>query len=90
MCRVLGCEGVQIKEYMGSRAMQDLRVMGSLLAFIAAQSSTQTRMHSAILVIDTANNVSYHQVHWLVRTRYLLIKASNDVEFRGVQESGGN
>ena len=53
---------------------------GSLLAFIAlsaAQSSAQTRIHSAILVIDTSNNVSYDQVHWLVRTPYLSIEASN-------------
>ena len=52
----------------------------SLLAFIAlsaAQSSAQTRIHSAILVIDTPNNASYNQVHWLVRTPYLSIKASN-------------
>ena len=53
----------------------------TLLAFIAlsaAQSSAQTRIHSAILVIDTSNNASYNQVHWLVRTPYLSIKASND------------
>ena len=52
-----------------------------LLAFItlsAAQSSAQTRIHSAILVTDTPNNASYIQVHWLVRTPYLTIKASND------------
>ena len=55
-------------------------VMFSLLAFIAlsvAQSSAQTRIHSDILVIDTSNNASYNQVHWLVRTPYLSIKASN-------------
>ena len=55
--------------------------MWSLLAFIAlsaAQSSAQTRIHNAILVIDTSNNASYNQVHWLVRTPYLSIKASND------------
>ena len=54
----------------------------SLLAFIAlsaAQSSAQTRIHSAILVTDTSNNASYNQVHWLVRTPYLSIKASNAV-----------
>ena len=51
-----------------------------LLAFIAlsaAQSSAQTHIHSPILVIDTPNNASYNQVHWLVRTPYLSIKASN-------------
>ena len=54
----------------------------TLLPFIAlsvAQSSAQTRIHSAILVIDTSNNASYNQVHWLVRTSYLSIKASNAV-----------
>ena len=52
----------------------------ALLAFIAlsaAQSSAQTRIHSATFVIDTASNASYNQVHWLVRTPYLSIKASN-------------
>ena len=52
----------------------------TLLAFIAllaAQSYAQTRIHSAILVIDTPSNASYNQVDWLVRTQYLLIKASN-------------
>ena len=52
-----------------------------LLAFIglsAAQLSAQIRIHSAILVIDTSNNASYNQVHWLIRTPYLSIKASND------------
>ena len=46
----------------------------ALLAFIAllaAQSPAQTRIHSAILVIDTSNNASYNQAHWLVRTPYL-------------------
>ena len=54
----------------------------TLLAFIAlstAQSSAQTRINSAILVIDTSNNASYNQVHWLVRTPYLSINASNDI-----------
>ena len=53
----------------------------SLLAFTAlldVQSSTWTRIHSAILVIDTSNNASYNQVHWLVGTPYLAVKASND------------
>ena len=62
----------------------------ALLAFIAlsdAQSSAQTRIHSAILVIDTSNNASYNQVHWLVRTPYLSIKASN--AGAGLCEIGG-
>ena len=52
-----------------------------MLAFIAlsaAKSSAQTRNHNAIVVIDTSNNASYNQVHWLVRTPYLSIKASNE------------
>ena len=54
--------------------------MLSLLAFTAlsaVQSSTETHIHSAILVIDTSNNASYNQVNWLVDTPYLAIKASN-------------
>ena len=62
---------------------------GSLLAFIAlspAQSSAQTRIHSAILVIDTSINASYNEVHWLVRTPYLSIKASNEgAVYRGAE-----
>ena len=52
----------------------------SLLAFIAlsaAQSSAQTHIHSTIVVIDTSNNAWHSQVHWLVGTPYLAIKASN-------------
>ena len=52
-----------------------------LLAFIAlsaAQSSAQTHLHSAILVIDNSNNPSYNQVHWLIGTPYLSIKANDE------------
>ena len=52
----------------------------TLLAFIAlsaAQSTAQTCIHSAILVIDTSNNASYNQVHWSIGTPYLSTKASN-------------
>ena len=55
----------------------------TLLPFIAlsaAQSSAQTHIHSAILVIDTLNIVSYKQVHWLVGTPYSSIKTSNEYE----------
>ena len=51
-----------------------------LIAFItlsAAQSSAQTHIQSAIVVIDTSNNARHSQVHWLVGTPYLAIKASN-------------
>ena len=53
-----------------------------LLAFTdnsAAQSSAQTHIHSAIVVIDTSNNAWHSQVHWLVETPYLAVKASNVV-----------
>ena len=56
---------------------------GTLLAFIAHsafQSSAQTHIHNAIVVIDTSNNASYNQVHWLVGTPYLAVKASNGLE----------
>ena len=46
-----------------------LKIHNSLLALIAlsaAQSSVQARIQNAILVIDTSNNASYNQVHWLV------------------------
>ena len=52
----------------------------ALLAFIAlsaAQSSAQTHIHNAIVVVDTSNNAWQSQVHWLVGTPYLAIKASN-------------
>ena len=52
--------------------------MLTLLAFTAlsaVQSSTQTRIHSA-------NNASYNQVHWLVGTPYLAVKASSGFAFR--------
>ena len=57
----------------------------ALLAFMAlsaAQSSAQTYIHSVILVIDTPNNASYSPVHWLIRTLYLSIKASNELTER--------
>ena len=57
----------------------------TLLAFIAlsaAQSSVHTCIQSAILVIDTSNNASYNQVHWLVGMPHLSIKASNVLKSR--------
>ena len=56
-------------------------VLNPLLAFIAlsaAQSSAQKHIHNAILVIDTSNNASYNQVHWIVGMPYLSIEASNE------------
>ena len=52
----------------------------SLLAFTAnsaAQSSAQTHIHSAIVVIDTSNNARHSQVHWFFGTVYLAVKDSN-------------
>ena len=37
-------------------------------------------VHNAFTLIDTSDNASYNQVHWLIRTPYLLIKASNDID----------
>ena len=62
-----------------------------LLAFTAnsaAQSSAQTHIHSAIVVIDTSNNAWHSQVHWLVETPYLAVKASNDVGLIASVEQG--
>ena len=39
-------------------------------------------IHNAIVVIDTSNNAWHSQVHWLVGTPYLAIKASNGVDFQ--------
>ena len=55
-------------------------IWASLLAFTAnsaAQSSAQTHIHSAIVVIDTSNSAWHSQVHWLFGTAYLVVKASN-------------
>ena len=35
-------------------------------------------VHNAIMLIDTSDNASQNQDHWLIRTPYLSIKASND------------
>ena len=43
------------------------------------------RFHGVILVIDTSNNASYNQVHWLVRTPYLSIKAGNGVVIKSTR-----
>ena len=50
-----------------------------LLAMIALLTScAQMFIHNAIMLIDTSDNALYNQVHWLIRTPYLSIKASND------------
>ena len=42
------------------------------------------------LVIDTSNNASYNQVHWLVRTPNLSIKASNVLLLRPSWNNGSH
>ena len=52
----------------------------SLLAIVdisAVQSSAQTFIHNAILLIYTSYNVWYNQAHWLIRMPYLFPIASN-------------
>ena len=51
--------------------------LSAFIALSAAQSSAQTHIQSAIVVIDTSNNAWHSQVDWLVGTPYLAIKASN-------------
>ena len=67
----------------------------ALLAFTAnsaAQSSAQTHIHSAIVVIDTSNNAWHSQVHWLVGTPYLAVKASNELHwnFSSIPKDGSD
>ena len=50
----------------------------AMVAFSAVYSSAQTIIHNAILFIDTSNNASYKQTHWIIETPYLSIIASND------------
>ena len=49
-----------------------------MIALSAVQSSTQRFIQNAILFFDTSNSASYDQAHWLIRTPYLSIIASND------------
>ena len=42
------------------------------------QSSAQTFMHNAILLIDTFGKYWYNQIHWLIGTPYLSTIASNE------------
>ena len=49
----------------------------AMIALLAVQSCAETFIHNAIMLIDTSDNTSYNQVHWLSRTPYLSIKASN-------------
>ena len=51
-----------------------------MIALLAIQSCAQTFIPNAIMLIDTTDNASYNQVHWLIRMPYLSIKASNEFE----------
>ena len=52
-----------------------------MIALLAVQSCAQTFIHNAIMLIDISDNASYNQVHLLIRTPYLSIKASNVSNF---------
>ena len=54
-------------------------VSTSIISFYRTFGSTLTRIHNTIVFIDTSNNASYNQVHWLVGTPYLAMKASNEI-----------
>ena len=58
----------------------------AMIALLAVQSCAQTFIHNAIMLIDTSDNASYSQVHWLIRTPYLSIKASNAFLFGPIGE----
>ena len=49
----------------------------AMIALLAVQSCVETFIYNAIMLIDTSDNASYNQVHWLIRTPHLSIKASN-------------
>ena len=51
----------------------------AIIALSAVQSYAQTFIRNAIrsMFIDTSDNFSYNQVHWLIRTPYLSIIANN-------------
>ena len=57
---------------------QSLKLL-AMIALSVVESSAQTVIHNAILLIDTSNNVSCNQAHWLIRTPYLSIIASNEI-----------
>ena len=48
-----------------------------MIVLLAVQSCAHTYIHNAIMLIDTSDNASYNQVHWIIRAPYLSIKASN-------------
>ena len=61
-----------------------------LLAIVdisAVQSSAHTFIHNAFLFIDTSNNVSYNQAHWLTGVPYLSTIASNEVKICVIKEN---
>ena len=52
----------------------------AMIAISAVKSSAQTFIYNAILFIDTSNNAWYNISHWLIKTPYLSIIASNALE----------
>ena len=52
-----------------------------MIARLAVQSGAQTFIHNAIMLIDTSDNDSYNQVHWLIGMPHLSTKTSNDSDF---------
>ena len=59
-----------------SGLVMDLSLL-AMIALLAVQSCAQIFIHKAIMLIDNSDNASFNQVHWLIRTPYLSIKASN-------------
>ena len=54
----------------------------TMIALSAVQTSAQTIIHNAFLFTDTSDNASYNQLHWLTRSPYLSVIASNDLSLR--------
>ena len=54
----------------------------AMIALSAVQTSAQTIIHNAFLFIDTSDNASCNQLHWLIRSPYLSVIASNDLSLR--------
>ena len=51
------------------------RPLLAMIALLAVQSSAQTFIHNTVLFIDTSDHAWYNQIHWLIRTPYLLSNA---------------
>ena len=69
---------------MSTYILESWKVKVTLLAMIAllvVQSCAVTFIHNVIMFIDTSNNDWHNQAHWLIRTPYLSIIASNAIIF---------